>query len=139
MFGIFLHCLLTANEFLLPSARLSTYSIWSLVVALYLISLPTIFTYGIPCRTQRVAGKMQNVGRIPYLVRNTLKYLLLHLIILVVCRLVRAQQSAALAVDIPIGQLRRGMVMTSPKGDVPTPCLFFQVPESVSFGVPSFH
>ena len=48
-------------------------------------------------------------------------------IALVVCRLVRAQQSAALAVDIPIGQLRRGMVMTSPKGDVPTPCLFFQV------------
>lgn len=42
------------------------------------------------------------------------------------CRLVRAQQSAALAVDIPISQLRRGMVMTSPKGDVPTPCLYFQ-------------
>jgi hypothetical protein len=49
-------------------------------------------------------------------------------ILICLLRLVRAQQSAALAVDIPISQLRRGMVMTSPKGDVPTPCLFFQVP-----------
>ena len=32
------------------------------------------------------------------------------------CRLVRAQQSAALALDIPLAQLRRGMVATSPPG-----------------------
>lgn len=42
------------------------------------------------------------------------------------CRLVRAQQSAALAVDIPLNQLRRGMVMTSRQGNMPKPCQQFQ-------------
>ena len=43
------------------------------------------------------------------------------------CRLVRAQQSAALALDIPVCQLRRGMVATSPQGEQPVACQYFQV------------
>lgn len=41
------------------------------------------------------------------------------------CRLVRAQQSAALALDIDINLLRRGMVMTL-KSNMPIPCIYFQ-------------
>lgn len=43
------------------------------------------------------------------------------------CRLVRAQQSAALALGIPLCQLRRGMVATSPQGEQPQACQYFQV------------
>ena len=42
------------------------------------------------------------------------------------CRLVRAQQSAALALDIPLSQLRRGMVAISPKSNQPVACQYFQ-------------
>jgi len=49
------------------------------------------------------------------------------------CRLVRAQQSAALALDIPVGQLRRGMVATSPQGERPKACLYFQANVCVLF------
>ena len=43
------------------------------------------------------------------------------------CRLVRAQQSAALALDIPSAQLRRGMVAISPQSNQPVACQYFQV------------
>ena len=43
------------------------------------------------------------------------------------CRLVRAQQSAALALDISISQLRRGMVAISPQSEQPIACQYFQV------------
>ena len=43
------------------------------------------------------------------------------------CRLVRAQQSAALALDIPLSQLRRGMVAISPQSNQPIACQYFQV------------
>ena len=43
------------------------------------------------------------------------------------CRLVRAQQSAALALDIPLSQLRRGMVAISPQSIQPIACQYFQV------------
>jgi len=49
------------------------------------------------------------------------------------CRLVRAQQSAALALDIPFESLRRGMVATSPQGEEPIACLFFQANVCVLF------
>jgi len=49
------------------------------------------------------------------------------------CRLVRAQQSAALALNIPISQLRRGMVATSPQGDQPVACQYFQANVCVLF------
>jgi len=49
------------------------------------------------------------------------------------CRLVRAQQSAALALDIPINQLRRGMVATSPQGEQPVACQYFQANVCVLF------
>ena len=39
---------------------------------------------------------------------------------------VRAQQSAALALDIPVSQLRRGMVATGLQGGEPVACLYFQ-------------
>ena len=42
------------------------------------------------------------------------------------CRLVSAQQSAALALDIPLAQLRRGMVATSPQEEEPVACQYFQ-------------
>jgi len=42
------------------------------------------------------------------------------------CRLVKAAQSAALALDLPLNQLRRGMVLTSKQGEMPKPCQFFQ-------------
>ena len=42
------------------------------------------------------------------------------------CRLVRAQQSAALALDIASSQLRRGMVAISPKSNQPVACQYFQ-------------
>jgi len=44
----------------------------------------------------------------------------------VACRLVRAGQSAALALDIPTSQLRKGMVMTAPGEDQATACQYFQ-------------
>jgi len=49
------------------------------------------------------------------------------------CRLVRAQQSAALALDIPLAQLRRGMVATSPQGEQPVACQYFQANVCVLF------
>lgn len=49
------------------------------------------------------------------------------------CRLVRAQQSAALALNIPINQLRRGMVATSPQGEQPVACQYFQANVCVLF------
>lgn len=49
------------------------------------------------------------------------------------CRLVRAQQSAALALDIPVSQLRRGMVATSLQGEQPVACLYFQANVCVLF------
>jgi GTPase len=49
------------------------------------------------------------------------------------CRLVRAQQSAALALDLPISQLRRGMVATSPQGEQPVACIYFQASVCVLF------
>merc|ERR1719495_1024361 len=49
------------------------------------------------------------------------------------CRLVRAQQSAALALDIPLSQLRRGMVATSSQGVHPVACQYFQAHVCVLF------
>jgi len=49
------------------------------------------------------------------------------------CRLVRAQQSAALALGIPLCQLRRGMVATSPQGEQPQACQYFQASVCVLF------
>merc|ERR1719188_1945175 len=49
------------------------------------------------------------------------------------CRLVRAQQSAALALDIPLGQLRRGMVAISPGSNKPVACQYFQANVAVLF------
>lgn len=49
------------------------------------------------------------------------------------CRLVKAQQSAALALDIPVNQLRRGMVATSPQGEQPVACQYFQANVCVLF------
>jgi len=49
------------------------------------------------------------------------------------CRLVRAQQSAALALDIPLSQLRRGMVAISPKSNQPVACQYFQATVCVLF------
>ena len=42
-------------------------------------------------------------------------------------RLVKAAQSAALALDLPLNQLRRGMVLTSRQSEMPKPCQLFQV------------
>jgi len=42
------------------------------------------------------------------------------------CRLVRAQQSAALALNIPLNHLRRGMVATGREGEEPVACQYFQ-------------
>ncbi len=43
------------------------------------------------------------------------------------CRLVRATQSAALALDCPLAQLRRGMCLVDPRAaDEPAACQFFQ-------------
>jgi len=49
------------------------------------------------------------------------------------CRLVRAQQSAALALDIPLAQLRRGMVAISPQSIQPIACQYFQANVCVLF------
>merc|ERR1719495_1262307 len=49
------------------------------------------------------------------------------------CRLVRAQQSAALALDISISQLRRGMVAISPQSEQPIACQYFQANVCVLF------
>ena len=45
----------------------------------------------------------------------------------------RAQQSAALALDIPLSQLRRGMVAISPKSNQPVACQYFQATVCVLF------
>ena len=44
------------------------------------------------------------------------------------CRLVRATQSAALAIDFPMERLRRGMSLLDPRGTPdPKACQYFQV------------
>ena len=45
------------------------------------------------------------------------------------CRLVRATQSAALAIDMPVASLRRGMCLVDPRNDEEQarPAYFFQV------------
>merc|ERR1719510_1629005 len=52
----------------------------------------------------------------------------------VACRLVRASQSAALAIsDTPISVVRRGMVLLDPRAGTPEPCLRFQAQVSLMF------
>lgn len=52
----------------------------------------------------------------------------------VACRLVRASQSAALAIsDTPINVVRRGMVLLDPRAGTPEPCLRFQAQVSLMF------
>ena len=46
------------------------------------------------------------------------------------CRLVRATQSAALALDCPMSWLRRGMCLVDPRAEA-VACLYFQVRESL--------
>lgn len=43
------------------------------------------------------------------------------------CRLVRATQSAAIAIDIPLANLRRGMCLVDPRATNTTACQYFQV------------
>merc|ERR1712226_704437 len=52
----------------------------------------------------------------------------------VACRLVRASQSAALAIsDTPVTVVRRGMVLLDPRAGTPEPCLRFQAQVSLMF------
>ncbi|XP_059096502.1 GTP-binding protein 2-like isoform X2 [Tigriopus californicus] len=49
------------------------------------------------------------------------------------CRLVRATQSAALAIDFPFSDLRRGMSLVDPRATETHACLYFQAKISVLF------
>ena len=50
------------------------------------------------------------------------------------CRLVRASQSAALAIsDTPVSVVRRGMVLLDPRAGTPEPCVRFQAQVSLMF------
>ena len=49
------------------------------------------------------------------------------------CRLVRATQSAAIAIDIPLSNLRRGMSLVDPRAKDTTACQYFQAKICVLF------
>jgi len=49
------------------------------------------------------------------------------------CRLVRATQSAALAINVPVAQLRRGMVLLDTRLGTPEACMRFQAQVSLLF------
>lgn len=43
------------------------------------------------------------------------------------CRLVRATQSAALAIDVPVSEVRRGMVLVDPRAEETVATMYFKV------------
>merc|ERR1719495_2608702 len=51
----------------------------------------------------------------------------------VACRLVRATQSAALAINVPVSQVRRGMVLLDTRLGTPEACVRFQAQVSLLF------